>query len=142
VVEGARARGWQGLAVVLDGTSAGRGPEQAAVLAASGAVLSQPDATAPRWLDGDRVVVAVGADAVGGQRFVNCTGTTALLELAAARSLPRLLVADSGKNVPDALLDEMTASIPMYRDTAGREFPVFETVPLHLITARISEEKG
>jgi translation initiation factor 2B subunit (eIF-2B alpha/beta/delta family) len=140
VVEGARARGWHGMVVVLDGTPAGRGPEQAAALAASGPTLSQPDATAPRWLEGDGVVVAVGADAVSERRVLNCTGTAALLELAAVRGLPRLLVADTGKDVSDDVLDDMAAATPRHRDPAGREFPVFETAPLLLITARISEE--
>ena len=140
VVEGARARGWRGLVVVLDGTPAGGGPEQAAALAASGPALSQPDATAPRWLGGGGVVVAVGADAVSERRVLNCTGTTALLELAADRGLPRLLVADTGKDVSDDVLHDMAAAAPRHRDPSGREFPVFETAPLLLITARISEE--
>jgi translation initiation factor 2B subunit (eIF-2B alpha/beta/delta family) len=139
VVEGARARGWHGRVVVLDGTPAGRGPEQAAALAASGPTLSQPDATAPRWLEGDGVVVAVGADAVSERRLLNCTGTAALLELAAVRGLPRLLVADTGKDVSDDVLGDMAAAAPRHRDPAGREWPIFETAPLHLITARISE---
>jgi hypothetical protein len=142
VVEGVRARGWRGLMVVLDGTPIGGGPEQAAALAASGPTLSQPDATAPRWLAGGGVVVAVGADAVSERRLLNCTGTAALLELAAGRGLPRLLVADTGKDVSDDVLDHMAASAPRHRDPAGREFPLFETAPLLLITARLSEENA
>lgn len=140
VVEGARARGWQGPVVVLDGTPAGRGPEQAAALAASGPTLSQPDATAPRWLAGGGAVVAVGADAVSDRHVLNCTGTAALLELAAARGVARLLVADTGKDVADEVLGDMAAAAPRHRDPAGREWPIFEVVPLLLITARISEE--
>jgi translation initiation factor 2B subunit (eIF-2B alpha/beta/delta family) len=141
VVVGARGRGWRGTVVVLDGSEGGRGRDQAAALAVSGPTLSQPDATAPRWLEGAAVVVAVGADAVGGQRFVNCVGTRALLELAAARRLPRLLVADRGKDVAEAAIDELVARAPTRREAAGREWPIFEAVPSLLITARISEGK-
>ncbi len=141
VVVGARARGWRGAVVVLDGSEGGWGREQAAALAASGPTLSQPDASAPRWLDGAAVVVAVGADAVGERRFVNCVGTRALLELAAARRLPRLLVADHGKDVAEAAIDELVARAPTHREAAGREWPLFEIAPLRLITVRVSEEK-
>jgi len=140
VVVGARGRGWQGTVVVLDGSEGGRGREQAAALAASGPTLSQPDATAPRWLEGAAVVVAVGADAVGGRRFVNCVGTRALLELAAARRLLRLLVADRGKDVAEAAIDELVARAPMRREAVGREWPLLEAVPLALVTLRLRGE--
>ena len=140
VIEGAWERGWQGSVVVLDGTEAGRGPDQAQRLAAAGTSLSQPDAAAPAWLDEAGVVVVVGADAVGPQRFVNVRGTRMLLELADARDIDRLLVADSAKNLPAGVVDEVTALSPTHRDADGREWPVFELVPLRLVTARISEE--
>jgi translation initiation factor 2B subunit (eIF-2B alpha/beta/delta family) len=140
VVAGARARGWRAQVVVLDGTEAGCGPEQAAILADGGPTLSQPDATAPRWLEGRDVVVAVGADAVGRQRFVNCAGTLALLEQAAARGLVRMLVADTGKDVADEAVDEIVASGPLHRGRGNREWPIFEAVPMALITVRVSEK--
>jgi len=140
VVEGAWGRGWQGSVVVLDGTEAGRGKDQAQRLAAAGASLSQPDSAAAAWLDEGGVIVVVGADAIGPQHFVNVQGTRTLLELADARGIDRLLVADSAKNLPASVVDEVAALSPTHRDADGREWPVFELVPLRLVTARISEE--
>lgn len=142
VVAGARERGWSGTVVVLDGSPAGGGPSQASALAASGPTLSQPDAAALRWLEGDAVVVAVGADAVGPRAFVNCTGTRALLELASLRRVPSLLVADTGKDASPEVVDEIAASAPVCREGGVREWPLFETVALDLITLRVSERTG
>ena len=140
VVEGAWERGWQGSVVVLDGTESGRGPDQARRLAAAGVSLSRPDAAAPACLDETGVIVVVGADAVGPRCFVNVLGTRMLLELADARGIDRLLVADSAKNLPAGVVDEVAALSPTHRDAAGREWPVFELVPLRLVTAQIGEE--
>jgi translation initiation factor 2B subunit (eIF-2B alpha/beta/delta family) len=139
VIEGARARGWHGTVVVLDGSDGGGGPAQAERLAAGGVALSQPDATAHRWLTEASVTVVVGADAVGGDRFVNCVGTAGLLTVAAALGVPRVLVADTGKDLPAADLDDLLRHLPLHRDNRGREWPLFEAVPMALVTARISE---
>jgi translation initiation factor 2B subunit (eIF-2B alpha/beta/delta family) len=139
VLEGAWARGWSGQAVVLDGTAAGRGQDQARHLVASGRAVSQPDAAAPSWLEGEAVVVVVGADAVGRRRFVNCTGTRSLLELARERRVEAVLVADSGKDVDDEVVDEIVRLSPRHRESPHREWPIFEAVPLHLVTTRIAE---
>ncbi len=135
-VEGAWRHGWGGRVVVLDGSGTGRGADQARLLGA----LSQPDAAAPRWLDQPRTLVAVGADAVGTERFVNCLGTRALLELAAVRGVTTILVADQGKNVTEEAIDAMAADFPVHREGPGREWPLFEPIPLALVTARVSDE--
>ena len=95
VVEGAWERGWRGSVVVLDGTVTGCGQDQARRLSASGEAVSRPDATAPSCLDTSGVVVLVGADALGPERFITSAGTTMLRELAAARGLQRVLAAIS-----------------------------------------------
>lgn len=138
VLRSAWRRGWQGEAVVLEGTSAGRGSEQARDLAADGPARSCPDAAAASLLDG-LVVVAVGADTVGPDRFVNCAGTRALLVEAAARDVPRLLVADRGKDADAAAVAAVAEAPPMHRGEDGGEWPLFEGVPLALITERISD---
>jgi len=139
VVEGAWARGWRGSVAVLDGSSAGRGPEQARRLSMSGTARSLPDCAAPRVLDGSGTVVIVGADAVAPERFVNSAGTTMLLELAGLRDVDRVLVADSGKNVSERVLDEIVAALPHHREEPDREWAVFEVVPVELVTTRIRE---
>ncbi len=136
-VEGAWGHGWRGRVVVLDGSGTGRGAEQAQRLGRHGGVESQPDAAAPGWLDQPLTLVAVGADAVGPDRFVNCIGTRALLELAAARGVTSILVADQGKNVTEEAIDAMAAESPVHRDGPGREWALFEVVPMALVTARI-----
>ena len=136
-VEGAWCHGWAGEVVVLDGSRAGRGAEQAQRLGRHGGAVSQPDAAAPRWLDEPRTLVAIGADAVGPDRFVNCIGTKMLLELANARNVPAILVADRGKDVSEEKLESIAEALPMHRDGPGREWPLFEVVPMDLVTARI-----
>ena len=136
-VEGAWRHGWAGEVVVLDGSRSGRGAEQAQRLGRHGGAVSQPDAAAPRWLDEPRTLVAVGADAVGPDRFVNCIGTRMLLELANARNLPAILVADRGKDVSEEKLESIAEALPMHRDGPGREWPLFEVVAMDLVTARI-----
>ncbi len=136
-VAGAWRHGWAGEVVVLDGTSAGRGADQAERLGRHGPALSQPDAAAPRWLDLPGTLVAVGADAVGRDCFVNCLGTRVLLELANARHVPAILVADRGKDVSEEKLESIAEALPMHRGGPGREWALFEVVPMHLVTARI-----
>ena len=136
VMSGARGRGWTGEVVVLDGAPSGGGPEQAERVGG----ISQPDATAPRWLDGEDIVVITGADAVADERFVNASGTRALLELAERRGVPRLLVADRGKDVAEEDLDAMlTAARCASEPGSARAWPVFEAVQCSLLTLRLSE---
>jgi translation initiation factor 2B subunit (eIF-2B alpha/beta/delta family) len=139
VLEGAWGRGWVGSVVVLDGTASGRGPDQARRLEVSGRAISRPDADAPSWLEMAEVVVLVGADAVGGRRFVNSAGTKDLLELARVRAVEAVLVADSGKNVGEEMVDEIVRRSPLHRESPDREWPIFEAVSLELVTARVTE---
>ena len=139
VVEGAWARGWVGSVVVLDGTASGRGADQARRLEASGRAISRPDADARSWLEMRGVVVFVGADAVGERHFVNSTGTRELLELARRRGLEVVLVADSGKNVEEDELEEILGLSPLRREAPGRECPIFEAIPVELVTVRVTE---
>jgi translation initiation factor 2B subunit (eIF-2B alpha/beta/delta family) len=139
VVEGAWARGWQGSVVVFDGTAAGRGGDQARRLAASGRALSQPDAAVRKWLQTNAAIVVVGADAVGSSRFINSAGTRDLLEQARLREVETVMIADSGKNVDESVVDEIIALSPVHREEPDRECPIFEAIPLELVTARITE---
>jgi translation initiation factor 2B subunit (eIF-2B alpha/beta/delta family) len=139
VVEGAWQRGWKGSVAVLDGTAAGRGAEQAERLACSGTAVAQPDAAAPELLDRDAVVVLIGADAIGRTRFVNATGTAALLEAARAQSVETVLVADTGKVVEEGVVDEIVARSPRHREAPDLEWPIFEAVPLALVSVRVTE---
>jgi len=83
--------------------------------------------------------VLVGADAVGTRRFLNAAGTGMLLELARARGLTRVLVADSGKDVEEEVLDEIGALCPRHREPSGREWDLFELVPFELVSGRVKE---
>lgn len=139
VLEGAWGRGWVGSVIVLDGTASGLGADQALRLEASGRAISRPDADASRCLDTAGVVVLVGADAVGGRRFVNSAGTKDLLEMARIRAVEAVLVADSGKNVEEDELDEIVSLSPLHVEAPDREWPIFEAVPLDLVTARVTE---
>jgi translation initiation factor 2B subunit (eIF-2B alpha/beta/delta family) len=139
VVEGAWSRGWDGSVVVLDGTASGRGADQARRLSASGSATSSPDSASSAVLEQPSVIVLVGADAVGRQRFVNSAGTGALLEAARRAGVEAVLVADSGKDVTEDDLDEIVSLSPVYRGTAGREWPIFEAVPLELVCGRVTE---
>ena len=139
LVEGAWQRGWQGLVVVFDGTAAGRGADQARRLSTSGRAVSRPDAEATEALDQPSVVVVVGADAVGRQRFVNCAGTRALLEAARDAQVEAVLVADSGKDVSEDDVADIIRLSPLHHDAGGESWPIFEAVPLDLITARVTE---
>jgi translation initiation factor 2B subunit (eIF-2B alpha/beta/delta family) len=112
VVEGARERGWRGSVAVIART-----------------------ATAPSCLDASAVVVLVGADAVGPRRFINAAGTTTLMELAAARGLERVVVADTGKNVSEDILDDIVDSL----QAPDQERPVFEAIPMSLVSQRVTE---
>ena len=139
VLEGAWRRGWRGETVVFDGSPAGGGIDQATRLGESmDHVHSQPDSTISQWLTGSGINVLVGADAVSPERLVNVSGTSILLELAFTRSIPVVVVADSGKDLPDDEIDELLASGPMAAEgNTGRRWPIFEAVPLNLVTKRI-----
>ncbi|MBD3854959.1 MAG: hypothetical protein IFK92_00260 [Acidobacteria bacterium] len=139
VVEGAWRRGWDGSVVVLDGTESGRGADQARRLRTSGSVVSRPDSAASEALEQPSVVVVVGADAVGRLRFVNSAGTEELLKIARCAKVEAVLVADSGKDVPEDDVDDIIRLSPLHRDAPGREWPIFEAVPLDLVTARVTE---
>lgn len=141
VLEHVWRRGWRGETVVLDGSPAGRGVEQAAALARLlSPVRSQPDATAPSWLDGRGCLVVIGADAISSRRLVNACGTAALVELAGSRSIPVLAVADTGKDIPDADIDGLVANLPKVEgDGPGRCWPVFDVTPSAWVTTRIHE---
>jgi translation initiation factor 2B subunit (eIF-2B alpha/beta/delta family) len=138
-LEGAWERGWGGSAVVLEGTASGHGADQARRLEVSGRAISRPDADAVVWLDVAVAVVLVGADAVGERRFVNSAGTRDLLELAHQRQVETILVADTGKDVEEEVLDEIVRRSPLHRESPDREWPIFEAVPLELVTARVTE---
>jgi len=80
-------------------------------------------------------VVLVGADAVGPRRFINAAGTTMLLELAAARGVERVLAADSGKDVSEDILDDIVDSL----QASDLEWPVFEAIPMNLVSKRVTD---
>jgi hypothetical protein len=50
-----------------------------------------------------------------------------------------VLVADTGKDVGDEVVDEIVCRAPLYREAPDREWPIFEAVPLELVTARVTE---
>jgi translation initiation factor 2B subunit (eIF-2B alpha/beta/delta family) len=138
---GAWRRGWRGSTVVFDGSPVGRGLDQASALAAvMEGVRSQPDAMMPACLEGGGDLVLIGADAVSPLRIVNACGTAILLELAAARSVPVIVVADSAKDLPDAELDVMLDMGPeAVEEGSDRRWPVFEPVSSVLVTNRVRE---
>ena len=142
VVQGAWSRGWPGSVVVFDGTASGRGRDQARLLAEAGDAVSQPDASASAWLEKPRAIVLVGADAVGPSRFVNATGTRNLLMLARLLGVTAMLVADTGKDVSEEVVDDVLESSPRHHDGVGRDWAVFEGVELRLVSARVSEREG
>lgn len=141
VLEGAWHRGWRGETVVFDGSAAGGGADQAARLAERmDGVRSQPDSTMAGWLAGSGVCVLLGADAVSQDRLVNVSGSWNLLELASIRAVPVIVIADSGKDLPDGEIDEMlAASREVVEEGAGRRWPIFEAVPYEFVTDRIRE---
>ena len=139
VVEGGWRRGWVGSVVVLDGTASGRGADQASRLRASGSAVSRPDSAATQAMEQPSVVVVVGADAVGRRRFVNSAGTGDLLEAARCAGVETVLVADSGKDVSEDDVDEIIRLSPLHRAAPDRAWPVFEAVPLELVTVRVTE---
>ena len=138
-LEGAWERGWGGSVVVLEGTASGHGADQARRLEVSGRAISRPDTEAVVWLDVAVAVVLVGADAIGGRRFVNAAGTRQLLELSRQRDVGTVLIADTGKNVREEMVDEIVRRSPLHRESPDREWPIFEAVPLELVTARVTE---
>ncbi|MFC2144439.1 hypothetical protein ACFLQM_01995 [Acidobacteriota bacterium] len=139
VLEGAWQRGWDGSVVVLDGTASGRGADQARRLRISGSAASRRDSAASEALEQPSVVVVVGADAVGRRRFVNSAGTGDFLAAARCAGVETVLVADSGKDVSEDVVDEIVRLSPIHHETEGAMWPIFEAVPLDLITARVTE---
>lgn len=141
VLLGGWRRGWRGETVVLDPSPAGGGVDQARRLGEEmDHIRSQPDSATPRWLAGGGVLVLVGADAVSPERLVNVSGTTALLELAAVRSVPVVVAADSGKDLPDDEIDEVLRATPeVSQEGTGRRRPLFEAAAMDLVTERIRE---
>jgi translation initiation factor 2B subunit (eIF-2B alpha/beta/delta family) len=141
VLAGAWRRGWRGETVVFDGGPEGRGEEQAERLAATmGGIRSQPDAAMPSWLSGPDLGVVIGADAVSPSRLVNVCGTAILLELAVAREIPVVLVADTGKEIGDDELDELLEHAPVAGNgRCGRSWRLFEAVPLSRVSDRVRE---
>ena len=139
VLEGAWRGGWEGSVVVVDGTASGRGADQARRLAAFGSVVSRPDSSAPEALEQPSVVVMVGADAVGMQRFVNSAGTRDLLLAARSAGVETVLVADSGKDVAEDIVDEILDLSPLHHEASGNEWPIFEVISLELVSARVRE---
>ena len=63
------------------------------------------------------VVVVVGADAIGGKRFVNSAGTGGFLTAARHAGVETVLVADSGKDVPEDVVDEIVRLSPIHHET-------------------------
>ena len=61
------------------------------------------------------------------------------MELAAARGLQRVLAADSGKDVSEKILDDIVDVLPRHSDFPDREWPVFEAIPMNLVSTRITE---
>ena len=139
VLEGAWERGWDGSVVVLDGTASGRGADQARRLRATGSVVSWPDSAASEALEQPSVVVVFGADAVGKRRFVNSAGTGNFLTAARRAGVETVLVADSGKDVSEDVVDEIVRLSPIHQETEGDAWPIFEAVRLDLVTARVTE---
>jgi translation initiation factor 2B subunit (eIF-2B alpha/beta/delta family) len=141
VLTGAWRRGWRGETVVFDGGPEGRGEEQAERLAATmSGIRSQPDATMPSWLSGPDLGVLIGADAISPSRLVNVCGTAVLLELAVARGIPVVLVADTGKEIADDELDELLEHVPVVgNERCGRSWRLFEEVPLSHVSDRVRE---
>lgn len=141
VLEGAWRFGWRGETVIFDGVPVGSGSDQMQRLAETMEHLqAPPDSVISEWLVGIGIKVVIGADAVSPRRLVNATGTGTLLELAAASSVPVAVVADSGKDLPDDEIDWVVASSPVVvEEGTGRRRPIFEVIPVNLVSMRISE---
>ena len=141
VVEGARSRGWSGAVAVLDGSIPGCGGEQTRILSENGEAMWYPETALRSVIERDGVIVVVGADAVGPVTFINASGTGALVVAARDRGSPRLVVADTGKDVReadvDAILGVQTSDAPFDVEVLG-----FERVRNSLISARISETRA
>lgn len=141
VLEGAWRCGWRGETVIFDGVPVGSGSDQMKRLAESMEHLqAPPDSVISEWLVEIGIKVVIGADAVSPRRLVNAVGTRTLLELAAASSIPVAVVADSGKDLPDDEIDGVVASGPVVvEEGTGRRRPIFEVIPVNLVSMRISE---
>lgn len=142
-INGAVREGWKGRVFVLDGSPSGRGEEQAQRLGKLGLeVYSLPDAVMLEAFDEPSVAMIVlsGADAVGPRRIVNSQGTQLLMEVAAARGVRRLLIADSGKDLREEELDAVLAASPLKDEAPGRRWPIFEACPIELFDDRVWED--
>lgn len=140
VLRGASRRGWRGEVVVFDGSPAGCGIDQARRLAdVIPSIRSQPDAAMSSWFTENHELVVIGADAVSPARLVNACGTRALLELAAAHAARVLLVADSGKDLPDDEIDRILAAGPVATEPGpNRCWSIFEAAPMALVSDRVA----
>lgn len=136
-------KGWSGRVFVLDGSPSGRGKEQAERLRKLDLeVISLPDAAMLEAFDeaSASLLVLSGADAVGSRRVVNSQGTHLLMEVAGSRRVRRVLVADSGKDLPEEEIDEVLQRSPKAEEGQGRSWPVFEALPLELFDSRVRED--
>lgn len=142
-INGVVREGWEGRVFVLDGSPSGRGEEQAQRLGKLGLeVRSLPDAAMLEAFDEASVgmIVLSGADAVGSRRIVNSQGTQLLMEVAAARGVRRVLIADSGKDLREKEIDGVLAASPFKKEAPGRSWPIFEACPIELFNERIRED--
>ena len=143
VLVGAFNRGWRGRVIVLDGTSSGCGPAQADRYSRAGLeVRSLPDGAILEALEmpSEASLVLVGADAVGPRRIVNAQGTGLLLESALRRGIHTAVVADSGKDVGEGVINDLLKADRIHREAGpGRAWPVFEAFSCDLVRERVHQ---
>jgi len=141
-ITGTARRGWKGRVFVLDGTPSGRGKDHAARLRETGLdAFSLPDGAILEAFDvpAGRLLVLCGADAIGPSRVINSQGTQVLAEIAGARSIARMLIADSHKDLPEEEFKVILDASPTADEGTGRSWPVFEAIPLELFDFRVNE---
>ncbi len=143
VLVGAFTRGWKGRVVALDGTPSGCGPAQAERYSRAGLeVSSLPDGAMMEAVaePSGQSLVLVGADAVGPGRIVNAQGTGLLLETALRRGIYTVVVADTGKDVGEGVINDLLVAGPVHREAGpGRAWRVFEAFSRDLVRERVSE---
>ncbi len=140
---GAWERGWDGSVVVLRRNGVGPWCRPGAPPGSLRSSCFEARCGCAGVAGAGSVVVLVGADAVGRRRFVNSAGTGNLLALARANGRWRaVLVADTGKDVGEEMVDEIVSLSPLHRESPDREWPIFEAVPLDLVTARVTSESA